>query len=272
MLRRESVSKRLESAEGISFTEFSYQLLQSHDFYHLQKTMGVCVQLGGSDQWGNIVAGIDYSRRRGVLDRMAGLCVPLISTKDGQKLGKSAGNAIWLNEKKTSNLDLYQYFVQNATDESCGGFVFPLLKRIPLIFFLITVWMKLLTMMDIEELDRLSNLGGGSSQKELAYRVVELVRGVDAAEEAKKASIALFEGSGSTENVQVCSQELTLAEILVRFGLAPSKAEARRLVEQGGVFVSEERQTDAFAKLKAHIGNVVMLRAGKKKRVAIKIQ
>lgn len=229
MLRRESVSRRMQSQEGISFTEFSYQLLQSHDFFHLHKTSGVCVQIGGSDQWGNITAGIEYAKRRNVSERLAGLTLPLISTKDGNKLGKSAGNAVWLAPEKTSHLDLYQlstwkdvsllsvfeisssfrYFVQNATDEVVGQ------------------WLHLLTLLPTESIARVCAQGGGASQKELAYRVVELVRGTDAAEEARRASLALFGGSAGDAPQLAMSREklakITLVEVMVESGLAPSK-------------------------------------------------
>jgi tyrosyl-tRNA synthetase len=259
MLRRESVARRMESQEGISFTEFSYQLLQAHDFYHLHDKLKVCVQIGGSDQWGNITAGIDYAKRRGSTARLAGLTVPLIATKDGSKLGKSAGNAVWLSEGKTSHVDLYQYFVQNATDE------------------MVPKWMGLMTLMSREAIAEACSRGGGAAQKELGYRVVELLRGTEAAEEAKSRSEALFSGAESAENalLEVSRdrlQKLSVAELALEVGLVPSKAEARRLVEQGGLYINEARIDDATAKVQcAATESVLFLRAGKKKRVMVKV-
>ena len=257
MLRRESVSRRMESQEGISFTEFSYQLLQAHDFFHLHRGMGVCVQLGGSDQWGNITAGIEYAKRRGATQqRLAGVTVPLISTKDGQKLGKSAGNAVWLAESKTSHVDMYQYFVQNATDE------------------MVPKWMGLMTLMTPQQIAEACALGGGKAQKELAYRVVELVRGTEAAESARTASEALFAGEESSVCLAVArskAETMTVVELAVEASLVPSKAEARRVIEQGGMYVNEVRVESVAAKLGPQSGSSVFLRAGKKNRKQIKL-
>ncbi len=260
MLRRESVARRMESQEGISFTEFSYQLLQSHDFFHLHRGLGVNVQIGGSDQWGNITAGIEYAKRRGATtERLAGITVPLISGKDGNKLGKSAGNAVWLSENKSSHIELYQYFIQNATDVAAPK------------------WMALLTLMTESEISESCQRGGGAAQKELAYRVVELLRGPEAAEEAKKKSEALFSGVADAGNAALSLtreklRSMSVVELLVAAGLVASKAEARRLVEQGGVYVEEKKAEDGAAKLLcADDQKVLFVRAGKKKRAMINL-
>ena len=258
MLRRESVARRMESQEGISFTEFSYQLLQSHDFYHLRQHLGVGLQIGGSDQWGNITAGIDYAKRRGIKEPMAGITTPLLETKDGQKLGKSAGNAVWLSERKTSHFDLYQYFVQNATDEKLRS------------------WMSLLTMMPMEEIEEIcANNSNGHAQHMLAFNVVALVRGQAAAESAKLESEALFQKTGNAEpNAHLTREKAsisTLVEICVELNVSASKAEAKRLIEQGGLYVNEKRIENISEKLSHDIQDTFELRAGKKKRFLVKI-
>lgn len=261
MLKRESVARRMDSQEGISFTEFSYQLLQSHDFFQLHKGLNVCLQLGGSDQWGNITAGIEYAKRRGSTKRMAGITVPLISSKDGQKLGKSAGNAVWLSDRKTSHFDLYQYFVQTPSDD------------------MVARWMGLMTLMPMDEIAKACAVGGGHAQRVLAREVVALLRGEEAAAQAIKDSEALY-GSGGAEGLEasvVLSRQklssLTAVDIALQAGLVPSKAEARRLISQGGLYVNDTRIEDGANTLTLGADeNSFIIRAGKRKRLLVKIE
>ena len=253
----------METQEGISFTEFSYQLLQAHDFYHLKKELGVNIQVGGSDQWGNITAGIDYCKRRGVKDKLVGVTVPLVFAKNGQKLGKSANNAVWLSDAKTSDFDMYQYFIQTATDELVGS------------------WLRLMTLMPIEEIEEVCRSSvGGHAQRVLAYKVVELVRGREAADRAKEKSESLFQssnGAGSqdlTSDASISRADVdskTVFEIVSDLKLLKSKSETRRMIEQGGLYVDEQRVESVESQIKIEAQSFV-IRIGKKKRFLIEIE
>jgi tyrosyl-tRNA synthetase len=276
MLGRESVHRRMESSEGISFTEFSYQLLQAHDFFHLHKARGVCVQLGGSDQWGNITAGIDYAKRQGVAQQLCGVTVPLIQTRDGAKLGKSAGNAIWLSESRTSNFDLFQYFIKTPSDDLVG------------------LWMSLMTTLSMDEIAAAAARGEGHPQRVLARSVVELLRGPEAALAAEQASAALYYNDKApdpeTPNVTLpAGGPLGLLDVACRAGIAASKSEVRRLIEQGlfslrglcisssttdlttgGLYVNGTRMSDVATILQPDNNGVLVMSAGKRRRLLIK--
>ena len=270
MMAKDSVRSRLESASGISFTEFSYSLLQAFDFLHLNEAHGCVLQAGGADQWGNITAGIDLIRRRH--ERIAcGLTTPLLTKTDGSKFGKTEGGAIWLAPERTSVYRFYQFLVQVEDAQ-----VIQLLR-----YF---------TFLSPEEINELETKHAASPEqreahRKLALETTRLVHGETAAADAVRASEILFGGSleGITEsqfnevgaevpNVTLPRTLLgqpaaVLPEILVAAGLSPSKGQARRDVEAGGVYVNNVRAADAKLVLGTEhllFGKFILLRKGKR--------
>ena len=249
MMAKDSVRNRLEGDSGISYTEFSYQLLQANDFHHLRTAMNCELQVGATDQWGNITAGTDLIRKKsgGSLNAW-GLVFPLLTKSDGTKYGKTASGAVWLDAKRTSPYRFYQFFV-NADDADVGKLL------------------RVLTFLSQDEITALeaelkSNPGARSAQKALARELTTLVHGADALAAALKASEILFGGSldGVTETLfndvvgEVPTKELPAAalggglavtELLVQAGLCPSKGQARKDVEGGGIYVNNVRVADA---------------------------
>ena len=263
MMQKESVKARLES--GLSYTEFSYMLLQAYDFLHLYRHQGCTLQVGGSDQWGNITAGVDLIRR--VENGEAhGLVAPLVTMATGQKFGKTESGAIWLDPALTSPYKFYQYWV-NTDDRDVDGYV------------------KLFTFLSKDEVAALSkahekNPAERQAQKKLAADLTDHVHGEHARQAAVAASAILFDnldptqvGSGAFD---VLAQEiptvagengLSLVDAVVRAGLAKSKSEARRGIEQGGIYVNQERVQDAERRIAAEDwigGKNLLLRKGKK--------
>ncbi|KAF9145613.1 tyrosyl-tRNA synthetase [Mortierella sp. GBA39] len=284
MIARDSVKSRLESPQGISFTEFSYQLLQAYDFWHLYHNDGCRIQLGGSDQWGNITAGIDLIHKKKITneeqviinsgaDEKAmtayGLTIPLLTTSTGEKFGKSAGNAVWLDEKMTSLFDFYQFFVKTA-DADVGRYL---------------NYFTLLTSEQIQDVMTQHNAEPEKrvAQHALAKETTELVHGVEAVSKALLATHVLF--GASLENVkgkelidafehdsrmvslsrdQVA--EMSLDRIAVESGLCSSKSEAKKLVKSGGFYINNVKVSDAAYRIghKDWIdGAVCVLRSGK---------
>ena len=254
MLAAEAYKIRLE--KGLSFIEFNYQILQAYDFLTLRRRHGCTLQIGGDDQWGNILAGTDLIRRMDQQEAYA-LTFPLLLTASGMKMGKTAAGAIWLSSDRTSVFDFYQYFV-NVDDRDAA----PMLG--------------LLTFLPTDEVRRLSALQGADlreAKTALAFEVTRLIHGQEAAENARAAARAAFGGDGAAANVPtvaVSSGELSaglkVVDVLARAGLAPSKSAARRLVAQGGVRVGERKVDsvdDAF--LPSEVDEKgVLLHAGKK--------
>ncbi len=263
MLAMESVKSRLET--GLSFIEFNYMLLQAFDFMVLNRDHGCRLQMGGSDQWGNICAGIDLTRRLNQQE-VFGLTFPLISTPSGSKMGKSAAGAVWLDARRTSPFDFFQSWV-NAVDE----YVAP--------------YLRLFTLLPREEVERLSALTGADireAKRVLAFEVTKLVHGEEDAREAEKAAAALF-GGAAEEGAIPSSQRpagdlagdgLWIADALVAAGLCRSKGDARRLVRQQGVRVNGEVVSDEMMRLgedDVHEGRIA-LQVGKKRHHHILIQ
>jgi tyrosyl-tRNA synthetase len=276
MVAKESVRARMEDREaGISYTEFSYMLLQAYDFYHLRKEFNCDLQIGGSDQWGNITAGIDLIRRK--LGAPAfGLTFPLLTKADGTKFGKSESGAVWLDPQKTSPYRFYQFFIQ-ADDSK------------------VMEYLRMLTLLGREEIDSLqqkhqANPGAREAHKALARSVATLVHGESATQEAIRASEILFGGNldGVSETTfneivgEVPTREiekprldgagLPLVELLVHAGLCPSKGQARKDVEGGGVYVNNVRETGFQKAVTASsllFGKHVLLRKGKKNYVVV---
>jgi len=275
MLGKESVRARMESESGMSYCEFSYQLIQAYDFLHLWDTEACRIQIGGSDQWGNITAGTDLIRKlRG--GEAFGMTFPLICDSSGQKFGKSAGNAIYLDHNRTSFYDFYQFFIR--TDDA------------DVIRFL-----KIFTFLPLDQIDAIAREMAGAPEKRLAQRTLaeEITRTVHGAEGlaiAQRASTVLF--GGSMEGLKaddlikvfanVPSRELGadavrdtgLLDVALASGFCKSKGEARRLVADGGFYVNNIRITDVAAIISDDMlieGRVLVLRAGKKNYCLVKV-
>jgi len=264
MIKKDAVAARLNSEAGISYTEFSYQILQGLDFLELYRQHGCVLQTGGSDQWGNLTSGTDLIRRvEGVSVHAIG--TPIIEDADGKKFGKSEGNAVWLDDELTSPYAFYQFWL-NQED----SLVVPLLK--------------IFTFLDRAEIERLERAVESEpfrreAQRRLALEVTTLVHGADAANAAVLASQALF-GNGDLEQLDVPTLEAALrelpgtaasssspvAQLLVETGLTTSLSESRRAIAQGGVYVNNQKITDDQAAIGGHViaGRFAVLRRGKK--------
>ena len=256
MLSRESVKQRLET--GMSFIEFNYMILQAYDFMELNRRHGCRLQMGGDDQWGNIVSGIDLTRR---LNRQEvyGLTFPLLTTASGAKMGKTAAGAVWLDPRRTSPFDFHQYWI-NVDDRDVERFL------------------KLFTLLPMDEIARLAALRGADireAKRRLAFEVTRLVHGEEEAVAAERAADALFRGAGEGGAIpsstcpaaDLAGDGLELIAVLAQVGLAKSKGEARRLIRQGGIRVNGERVDDELRRLTAadvQDGRIA-LQAGKKR-------
>jgi len=264
MLKKDAVSARLNSDAGISYTEFSYQILQGLDFRELYRTYGCVLQTGGSDQWGNLTSGTDLIHKsEGVTAHAIG--TPLITNSDGTKFGKSEGNAVWLDPAMTSPYAFYQFWLN--TDDA------DVIERL-----------KVFTFLDRTEIERLEGVVASEpfrreAQRRLAWEVTGLVHGADATQSAIDASEALF-GQGDLAALDVATLESALrelpnttspastpvAQLLVDTGLTASSSEARRAIAQGGVYVNNAKVEDDQATLESVelIGRMAVLRRGKK--------
>ncbi|GAA4164192.1 tyrosine--tRNA ligase [Gryllotalpicola daejeonensis] len=264
MLKKDAVAARLNSDAGISYTEFSYQILQGLDFLELYRQHGCVLQTGGSDQWGNLTSGTDLIRRvEGVSAHAIG--TPLITNSDGTKFGKSEGNAVWLDESLTSPYAFYQFWLN--TDDA------DVIARL-----------KIFTFLDRAEIERLEQAVANEpfrreAQRALALEVTTLVHGADAANAAILASQALF-GNGDlgaldSATLEAALRELpsadaqptsSVAQLLVDAGLTGSLSESRRAIAQGGVYVNNLKIDDDQATIGAHLidGRLAVLRRGKK--------
>jgi tyrosyl-tRNA synthetase len=250
---------KLRKEKGLSFIEFNYQILQAYDFLTLKRRHDCLLQIGGDDQWGNILAGTDLIRRLDQAEAYA-LTFPLITTATGAKMGKTAAGAVWLAADRTSPFDFYQYFV-NVDDRDVERFL------------------KLLTFLDMGEIRRLAALEGAElrvAKAALAFAATEIVHGREAAESAQKAAQAAFGGGGAGELVPTFEAVagVKIVNLLVAAGLAPSTSAARRLVEQGGVKLGDRKVTSVDEVLRAEeVGSEgVLLHSGKKhlKRIVLK--
>jgi tyrosyl-tRNA synthetase len=264
MLAAETYKVRLEST-GLNFVEFNYRIVQSYDFLHLYRSVGCRLQMGGSDQWGNIVAGVDLIRRVEGEQAFA-LVTPLITTSSGQKMGKSEGNSLWLDPAMTSPYDYYQYWV-NADDAD--------VRRLLLLY----------TFLPVEQIDELTAVEGEAlreAKRVLAFESTRLTHGEEAATEAQNAATRLFAGNRSSHDlladdgipsVEVQRSEIadmTLADLFVRAGLCSSRGDARRMASQGGLSVGDIRLTSVDEPVHAD-GTAMLLRAGKKRFIRVAI-
>jgi tyrosyl-tRNA synthetase len=278
MMAKDSVRSRMEGDSGISYTEFSYMLLQANDFLHLRGALGCELQIGGSDQWGNITAGVDLIRRKLSLPAW-GLTFPLITKSDGTKFGKTEGGAVWLDPKRTSPYRFYQFFI-NTEDAS----VLAYLRKF-----------TLLTPERITELEQkhAANPAARDAHKALAREVTALVHGPSACDDAVRASEIMFGGglSGVSESLfrdvaaelphvplprsRFGAPGLALVEALVASGLCPSKGQARKDIEGGGIYLNNERATDPTRSVAAAdllFGRYLLLRKGRKSYAVIEAQ
>jgi tyrosyl-tRNA synthetase len=261
MLAAECFKSRLDT--GLTFLEFNYMLLQSYDFLHLYRTRGVKLQLGGDDQWSNILAGADLIRRmefegEGVKGEAFAMTFALLATKDGKKMGKTEKGALWLDADRTSPYDLYQYF-RNVDD----GDVVSLLKK-----------MTFIPVDEIEEMENnLSGAGFNTAKERLAFELTSLVHGADEAVKAQTAAKSVFGAGVADENMPTVALNLDeggkigILDLLTETGLCKSKREARTAVEQGGISVGDEKITDVNAVVS--VEEFVVVRKGKKSFVKV---
>ncbi|KAI3716835.1 hypothetical protein L1987_68017 [Smallanthus sonchifolius] len=280
MMAKESVKRRLESSDqGLSYTEFTYQLLQGYDFVHLFKSENVTVQIGGSDQWGNITAGTELIRKLHQSDSAYGLTFPLLLKSDGSKFGKSEEGAIWLSPVMLSPYKFYQYFFTVPDDD--------VIRFLRILTFLSLEEIKQIEMeMDLKDNGYVPN----SAQRRLAEEVTRFVHGSDGLEEAIKATEALRPGSdtrldwktieGIAEDVPSCSLvydrvlDVSVVDLSVFTGLIESKSAARRLLKQGGLYLNNGRVDSEGKKIEVDDivdGKVLLLAAGKKNKMVVRI-
>lgn len=273
MLDKESVRTRLEA--GISFTEFSYMMLQAYDFDHLYRTCDCRLQIGGSDQWGNITAGLELIRRRGGTKPAFGLTLPLVTKSDGTKFGKTADGAIWLDREKTSPYEFYQFWLNTSDDD-------------------VVRFLKYFTFLSHDEIIELEaelrrNPEKRVAQKTLAEEVTALVHGREALAEAVRLSEALFNNDFSALSAQdirhgfqnvpsytmTGNEETPLVDLLVQAGISPSKRQAREDIKNGAISINGQRERDLTRVVNRDDridGEFIVIRRGKKKYFLIKYE
>ena len=263
MLSFESVKSRIDREQSLSFLEFNYMILQAYDFLELNRRYGCLFQMGGSDQWGNIVNGIDLTRR--VLDHeIYGLTSQLLTTSDGKKMGKSLNGAIWLNADMLSPYEFWQFW-RNTTDADTGRFL------------------KLYTELPIDECDRLGALAGAeinSAKIILANEVTTLLHGAAAAEAAEATSRAVFEKGGIGDDLPTLTLSaedvgdgISIVQLLVKSGLANTGKEAKRLIAEDGAKLNDAPLTDAGLVLQlADLTEPIKLSKGKKKHTLVQMR
>ncbi|MBV1894914.1 MAG: tyrosine--tRNA ligase [Rhodobacteraceae bacterium] len=262
MLAFESVKSRLDREQSLSFLEFNYMILQAYDFLELNRRYGCLVQFGGSDQWGNIVNGIDLTRR--VLDhQIFGLTTPLLTTSDGKKMGKSADGAVWLNADMRSPYEFWQFW-RNTTDADVGRFL------------------KLYTELPVDECDRLGALEGSeinAAKIQLANEVTTLCHGAKAAATAEQTSHDVFAQGGIGDDLPTLSLSsadigdgISIVQLIVKSGLAKSGKEAKRLISENGARLDDAPLTNAGLMIDAGaLSSPIKLSAGKKRHALVKL-
>ena len=252
MLRAECYKQRME--KGLSFLEFNYMIMQSYDFYHLYKEYGCNMQFGGDDQWSNMLGGTELIRKKLGKDAYA-MTITLLLNSEGKKMGKTASGAVWLDPEKTSPYEFYQYWRNVADDD--------VLKCI-----------RMLTFLPLEEIDKMDSWEGAqlnTAKEILAFELTKLVHGEEEAQKAQSAARALFsDGASVAPEAPVKDEDfrdgaVDILTMLVVSGLTPTRSEARRAVEQGGVTVDGEKVTDTRKSYtKEEIGEGLLIRRGKK--------
>ena len=262
MLRAKCYEQRME--KGLSFLEFNYMIMQSYDFYHLFQHYGCNMQFGGDDQWSNMLGGTELIRRKLGKDAHA-MTITLLTDSQGHKMGKTAGNAVWLDPNKTSPYDFYQYW-RNVGDSD-------VLKCI-----------RMLTFLPLEQIDEMDKWEGSQlnrAKEILAYELTALVHGEEEAKKAEESAKALFGAGGSSANMPTSvltdadfeNGSINVLSMLVTTGLCPSRGEARRLVQQGGVMVDDVKvaSIDESLARERFEGNGIIVRKGKKVYHRVKV-
>jgi len=277
MISKESVKKRMESESGISYTEFTYQLLQGYDFVHLSKSMGIKVQVGGSDQWGNIIAGTELARKMHGTDSCHGMTFPLLLKADGSKFGKSESGALWLTASMLSPYNFYQHLLKTTDSD-------------------VVKFLKMLTFLPLEDIQEIEKsmtrpeYVPNTAQKILAEQVTQFVHGDEGVRQALSATEALAPGSqtklskesleaaaGDCPTASVTKQDVIgtpLPDVMVQIGMQPSKAAVRRMIKGGGVRINNERVEEELYEIKAEDiidDTFILLAAGKKNKMLLKI-
>ncbi len=255
MLRAECYKQRLE--KGLSFLEFNYMIMQSYDFYHMFQTVGCNLECGGDDQWSNMLGGTELIRRKLGKDAYA-MTFNLLTDSQGRKMGKTAGNAVWLDSAKTSPYEFYQYW-RNVDDAD-------VMKCIR--------WLTFLPLEQIDEMDHWEGSQLNQAKEILAFELTRMVHGEEEAQKAQDAARALFAGGGDLSHMptttlteaDLAGGSIAILDLMVRCGLTASKGEARRLVQQGGVEAAGERVSDLTASFSrdAFQGEGLILKKGKK--------
>ena len=262
MLTAECFKSRME--KGLSFLEFNYMIMQAYDFYKLNQLYDCKVQCGGDDQWSNILAGADLVRRKSQ-NKAYALTFNLLTTSDGKKMGKTMSGALWLDKDKTSPYEFFQYWrnIEDASVEKCLG---------------------LLTFLPMDEVRRLGSLEGNKineAKEVLAYETTKLVHGKEEADKALEAARAIFSSNSVSQNAPTTLVDkdkldngIDILELLKMTALAPSSSEARRLVEQGGITVNDEKVTSKDFKINSSMlkNDIIMIKKGKKTFHQVKVK
>ena len=255
MLRAECYKNRME--KGLSFLEFNYMVMQSYDFYHLYKEYGCNIQLGGNDQWSNLLGGTELIRRKLGKDAHA-MTIPLLTKADGTKMGKTAGGAVWLDPNKTSPFDFYQYW-RNVDDTDVINFI------------------KKLTFLTLEEIKPMEAWEGAKlneAKELLAYEMTKLVHSEEDAKKAQEASKALFAGGADDSNMptteidpaKLTDGAINVTDLMLECDLVPSRSEVRRLVQQGGLTIADKKVEDLNLAISLDdLKEGVIIKKGKKK-------
>ncbi len=262
MLSFESVKSRIDREQSLSFLEFNYMILQAYDFLELNRRYGCLLQMGGSDQWGNIVNGIDLTRRVAEQE-IFGLTTPLLTTSDGRKMGKSQGGAVWLNGDMLSPYEFWQFW-RNTTDADTGKFL------------------KLFTELPVEECDRLGALQGSEINEAkiiLANEVTTLLHGADAAAAAEATAREVFEKGGVGDDLPTLTltaddlgDGMSIVQLIVKSGLAKSGKEAKRLIAENGARLNDAPLTDTGLMIDAAaLTQPLKLSAGKKRHALVQL-
>lgn len=254
MLSFECYKQRME--RGLSFLEFNYMIMQSYDFYALYQKYGCNLQFGGDDQWSNMIGGMELIRRK-LNGNANAMTITLLLNSEGKKMGKTQKGAVWLDPEKTSPYEFYQYW-RNVDDSD------------------VIKCMKLLTFLPLEEIAEYEKLEGAELNKAkdvLAFELTKLVHGEEEAKKAREASIALFAGGADKSNMPCTVMEesdfvdgsVSVLDMMVKAAMIKSKGEGRRLIQQGGISLNDEKVTDVYATLtKADFNNDVIIKKGKK--------
>ena len=263
MLRAECYKQRME--KGLSFLEFNYMIMQSYDFYYMFKKYNCNMEFGGDDQWSNMLGGTELIRRKLGKDAYA-MTINLLLNSEGKKMGKTQSGAVWLDPEKTSPFDFFQYW-RNVADSDVLKFI------------------RMLTFLPLEEINAMESWEGAQlneAKEILAFELTKLVHGEEEATKAKNASHALFAGGGDSAHMPTtelsaadfADGDLDILALLVKSGLAPSRSDARRAVEQGGVSLADEKVTDIKASYNADVfgADGLVLKRGKKKFVKIVVK